>query len=202
MSGWCLQLEKAVSIASDLRLREGPSIEDNVLNSLNKGQSVWIVRKSSFSSMIDGRNSPWFLVVSLDGKKEGWVFGGYLTISSKKEFSLLNSVEKNIWLRAMARDIFLDKARGSEARYFIRKYWNNKFSFAPVLFPDLGYGQPPNDIDNDGTNDFIFNLEPGTESFAEPNGRDGFSFEASGTRNNSSSRNLTSLDLTSYDLTI
>lgn len=166
MAGWCFQVEKAVSIASDLRLREGPSIGDDVLNSLINGQSVWVVRKSSFSSTIDGRNSPWFLVVGLDGKKEGWAFGGYLTISSKKEFSLLDSVEKNIWLRAMARDIFLDKAPDPKERIYIRKELNSKFSFAPVFFPDLGYGQPPIDMDNDGTDDFTFKLKPEKRDFS------------------------------------
>ena len=161
MAGWCFQLETAVCTGSDVRLRSGPSIEDEVLGLLDRGESLYVVKKSSFSLTLDNRDSPWFLVTTPKGK-EGWVFGWYLTSTSRKDFSSLNLPEKNIWLRTMARDILINdpQSQDSEEQNFIRKEFTPRVSFSRIFPADIGYGQPPKDIDGDGVDDLIFKLEP------------------------------------------
>lgn len=159
MAGWCFQLETVVCTGSDVRLRSGPSIEDEVLGLLDRGQSLYVVKKSSFSLTLDNRDSPWFLVTTPKGK-EGWVFGGYLTSTSRKDFLTLTESEKNIWLRTLACDILTSPAPSSEWANLIRKELNNSFSFSYITPADVGYGPPPKDIDGDGIDDLIFKLGP------------------------------------------
>ena len=165
VAGWCFKLETVVCTGSDLRLRSGPSIENDVLGSLDKGQSLYVVKKSSFNSTLDNRDSPWFLVTTPKGK-EGWVFGGYLTISSRKNFSSLNLPEQNIWLRTMARDILINQPQNSGEQKLIRKGLNDDYSFLRIFPADVGYGQPPKDIDGDGIDDLLFKLGPGNNGFS------------------------------------
>jgi hypothetical protein len=80
--GSTLQVEprrKAVAKVYRLRQRASPDAYSHIVGYLAKGESVDVVRQSTFSTKVGDTTDSWYEVVTSSGVK-GWVFGYYLQV--------------------------------------------------------------------------------------------------------------------------
>jgi ankyrin repeat protein len=71
----------AESATDKLRVRKSPSLTSSVAGYLMKGDRVQLLEVTPLAYNIDGISSPWIRVEQ--GNLHGWVFGGYLKLSTE-----------------------------------------------------------------------------------------------------------------------
>lgn len=102
-----------------LRIRKTPSLSAEVVGHLNKGESTVLLEKSSFTTLIDGKEDCWYEVRNSFGIS-GWVFGGYVDFSAnnQRKSSAKNEGGVGFCKRQKVFEIPLGSPDGSEGRLY------------------------------------------------------------------------------------
>ncbi|MEP1489132.1 MAG: SH3 domain-containing protein [Algibacter sp.] len=94
--------EIAYMFGNDVKFRDKPNTESNVLSLLKIGDKVEIIEKSDAKMEFDGIESPWYKVKIQD--KEGFVLGSFISLDKTTSGNLiylisLKKSEKNLLLK-------------------------------------------------------------------------------------------------------
>jgi hypothetical protein len=96
-----------VSSPEGLRVRDKPNLDGEKLFLLEKNHEVIVLKKDVSNVVIDGIVGNWVHIKSNSNEAEGWVFGGYLSLSKEKNLNA-NDFKKNISLtNCMLTDSYL-----------------------------------------------------------------------------------------------
>lgn len=83
-----IEHETVTSTVDGLYVRSQPSVSGEIHGKLKQDETAVLIGRSTFSTLIGGRNSYWYKIRSARGIA-GWVFGGYITIEGETPVSPL-----------------------------------------------------------------------------------------------------------------
>lgn len=115
---------------NDVKLRDSPDTESNVLSLLKIGTEIKILEKTDDSMLFEGIDSPWYKVKYEN--KTGYVLGALISMDKQR----YNSITYLIALKKEGSELFL-KTRVLEND---KNYTENTVSLATHIFTTTAYG--------------------------------------------------------------